>query len=110
MSLIHILFCLTSHRTCGMGRECVFARLNQHIPHVFPTQVQALLAAGVDPNSKDYDGRTPLHLAAVEGRQPVVSLLLSHNASTDSVDRFGKTPLDEAEKHPDIATLIREAQ
>ena len=31
-------------------------------------EVRALIAAGVEPGTADYDGRTPLHLAAAEGQ------------------------------------------
>ncbi|XP_052183655.1 potassium channel SKOR-like isoform X3 [Diospyros lotus] len=58
--------------------------------------LRRLLANGINPNSKNYDLRTPLHLAAAEGLVTVVCLLLQAGASVFSKDRWGNTPLDEA--------------
>jgi hypothetical protein len=47
-----------------------------------------LLGLGLDPNSVDTDGRTPLHGAAHKGRNDVVQLLVDHGAKLDAHD-FG---------------------
>lgn len=53
--------------------------------------VLELLDAGVDVNSIDLDGRTALHIAACEGHNHVVELLLSRKAHIDARDRWGST-------------------
>uniref|UniRef100_A0A7N0V7E4 Potassium channel n=2 Tax=Kalanchoe fedtschenkoi TaxID=63787 RepID=A0A7N0V7E4_KALFE len=58
--------------------------------------LKRVLACGVNPNSKNYDGRTPLHIAAGEGLHPIVRVLLDAGASVLAKDRWGNTPLDEA--------------
>ncbi|KAI3463566.1 hypothetical protein Pfo_020229 [Paulownia fortunei] len=58
--------------------------------------LKRLLANGINPNSKNYDLRTPLHLAASEGLYPESVLLLEAGASVFATDRWGRTPLDEA--------------
>ncbi|PHT53660.1 Potassium channel GORK [Capsicum baccatum] len=58
--------------------------------------LRRLLANGINPNSKNYDLRTPLHLSASEGLFPISVLLLEAGASVFAVDRWGKSPLDEA--------------
>ncbi|XP_075112151.1 potassium channel SKOR-like isoform X2 [Nicotiana tabacum] len=58
--------------------------------------LRRLLDSGINPNSKNYDFRTPLHLAASEGLFPISVLLLKAGASVFAVDRWGRTPLDEA--------------
>ncbi|XP_071901982.1 potassium channel SKOR-like isoform X2 [Coffea arabica] len=58
--------------------------------------LKRLLFNGANPNAKNFDMRTPLHIAASEGLYPASVLLLEAGASVLSVDRWGKTPVDEA--------------
>uniref|UniRef100_A0ACD5ZRR3 Uncharacterized protein n=1 Tax=Avena sativa TaxID=4498 RepID=A0ACD5ZRR3_AVESA len=58
--------------------------------------IQGALAYGADPNSKDYDHRNPLHIAAAEGLYMMAKLLVDAGASVFATDRRGTTPLDEA--------------
>ncbi|KAJ7964450.1 Potassium channel SKOR [Quillaja saponaria] len=58
--------------------------------------LKRILSNGIDPNSKDYDYRTPLHIAASEGLYFMANLLLEAGASVFTKDRWGNTPLDEA--------------
>lgn len=58
--------------------------------------LKRVLAYGINPNAKNYDFRTPLHIATSEGLYSVTNLLLEAGASVLSKDRWGKTPLDEA--------------
>ncbi|KAJ7960068.1 potassium channel SKOR [Quillaja saponaria] len=58
--------------------------------------LKRILSNGIDPNSKDYDYRTPLHVAASEGLYFMAKLLLEAGASVFTKDRWGNTPLDEA--------------
>ncbi|XP_071402723.1 60 kDa lysophospholipase isoform X1 [Centroberyx affinis] len=57
----------------------------------------------------DYDGRTPLHIAACEGHFKVVQYLLSHGATVYAKDRYGDTPLCNAVRfrHKDVVKLLR---
>ncbi|MBV9206931.1 MAG: ankyrin repeat domain-containing protein, partial [Actinobacteria bacterium] len=69
-----------------------------------------LIATGVEPGTADYDGRTPLHLAAAEGQTEVVRYLLAAGADPQPADRWGGTPLSDAETggHTQIVGLLRE--
>ncbi|XP_072969948.1 potassium channel KOR2-like isoform X2 [Typha angustifolia] len=60
--------------------------------------LRRLLKYGVDPNSKNYDHRTPLHVAAAEGLHLVASVLIEFGADVLSKDRWGNTPLDEGQR------------
>lgn len=60
--------------------------------------IKQALAQGVDPNFKDYDNRTALHLACIEGRLDVVRVLLHAGANVSAEDRWGSMPADEAKK------------
>jgi len=66
--------------------------------------------SGFNMETKDYDGRTALHLAAAEGHLNIVKYLLEQcNVSPTPLDRWGGTPLDEAERgnHTAIVELLR---
>uniref|UniRef100_A0AAQ5YCI5 asparaginase n=1 Tax=Amphiprion ocellaris TaxID=80972 RepID=A0AAQ5YCI5_AMPOC len=55
--------------------------------------LEALKEMGSNLCLGDYDGRTPLHIAACEGHLKLVKYLLSHGASVYAKDRYGDTPL-----------------
>ena len=68
-----------------------------------------LLTAGADIEAKDDAGRTPLHWAAIRGRDDVAALLISHKAVVSATDGEGKTPLDWAieKKEDGVADVLR---
>ena len=62
-----------------------------------PVNTKSLLEANVDANSKDYGGRTPLHVACgckSAGAKEVVQLLLNHGGDANAVDHAGMTCMD----------------
>jgi len=57
------------------------------------------LRAKSNVEAKDYDGRRALHVAAAEGSLAIVRLLAEEGGADLGVrDRWGFTPLDEAER------------
>eukprot|EP00252_Welwitschia_mirabilis_P004144 TRINITY_DN14367_c0_g1_i3.p1 TRINITY_DN14367_c0_g1~~TRINITY_DN14367_c0_g1_i3.p1 ORF type:complete len:437 (-),score=71.32 TRINITY_DN14367_c0_g1_i3:101-1411(-) len=58
--------------------------------------IKDLLDNGMDVNSKDFDSRTALHVAACEGHVDVVNLLIRRGANVNAKDRWGSTPLADA--------------
>lgn len=59
-------------------------------------------AGTIDVNARDKDGNTPLHIAASQGRTPVVKLLLEQKDINDSITNTqGKLPIDLA-RNPEI--------
>lgn len=50
--------------------------------------LKRLLACGINPNVRNYDHRTPLHIAASEGSYSVARLFLESGASVLCRDRF----------------------
>ncbi|XP_008281700.1 60 kDa lysophospholipase isoform X4 [Stegastes partitus] len=71
--------------------------------------LEALKEMGSNLCLGDYDGRTPLHIAACEGHLKLVQYLLSHGASVYAKDRYGDTPLCNAVrfKHKGVVKLLR---
>jgi len=74
------------------------------------TGIKWLVNRGAHPNGGDYDGRTPIHLAASEGRLEILQYLSSIKGfNINVVDRFGGTPLVDAIRgnHTETADWIR---
>ncbi|KAJ4840877.1 hypothetical protein Tsubulata_010371 [Turnera subulata] len=74
--------------------------------------VRRLLSNGMDPNSKDYDHRTPLHVAVSEGLYLMAKLLLEAGANVFSKDRWGNSPLDDVRMtgNKNLIKLLEEAK
>lgn len=60
-------------------------------------------------NFRDYDRRSPLHLAASEGHLEMVKYLLEQGARINRSDRWGNSPIDDAyrHKHFDVMEYLR---
>ncbi len=53
-----------------------------------------LYVAELGPNAKDYNGRTPLHVAVDENRADSAILLMSMGADPHLRDAMGRSPMD----------------
>jgi glutaminase len=71
-------------------------------------EICRLVAAGVELDETDYDGRTCLHIAAAEGKIDVVKFLLAKDVNVMPKDRWDNTPIDEAKRsgHADMVNLL----
>jgi ankyrin repeat protein len=58
----------------------------------------------------DAEGRTLLHLAALEGKLPAAVAILSAQAQVNAKDKTGKTPLDLALTRPDSKRHVETAE
>ena len=74
--------------------------------------IEVLAENKVDVSMGDYDGRTPLHLAACNGKTSVIEYLLQQpSVIVNAVDRFGGTPYEDAIRHErkGAAAILEEA-
>ncbi|KAJ7990726.1 hypothetical protein DPEC_G00289900 [Dallia pectoralis] len=71
--------------------------------------LDAVKEMGTNLSLGDYDGRTPLHIAACEGHLKVVQYLLGQGATVYAKDRYGNTPLRNAVRfrHKEVVKLLR---
>ncbi|XP_047013633.1 60 kDa lysophospholipase isoform X3 [Ictalurus punctatus] len=71
--------------------------------------LEAIKEMGGNLSMEDYDGRTPLHIAACEGHFKLVQYLLSQGATVYAKDRYGNTPLLNAVRfrHKDVVKLLK---
>ncbi|KAH8511421.1 hypothetical protein H0E87_008837 [Populus deltoides] len=85
-------------------------RVNSTAYHGDLYQLKGLIRAGADPNRTDYDGRSPLHLAASRGYEDTTLFLIQEGVDINIKDKFGNTPLLEAIKngHDRVASLLSE--
>ena len=81
--------CANGQQASRQSRELLDAARNGKVG-----TVRSLLEEGINPNIKDADGRTPLHLAADNGHQATAGMLLQHGAQINAKDGMEKTPLD----------------
>jgi len=57
-------------------------------------------------NFRDYDRRTPLHVAASEGHLKLCRFfLVTHSAKNNRRDRWGGSPLDDAHRHRHVEVM-----
>lgn len=69
--------------------------------------VKELLDRGVNANTKDADGRTPLTEAAFYGHTEIAKLLLDHGADVFAKKVHGETAYEMAAGHQEIAQMIK---
>ncbi|GJP42519.1 hypothetical protein CLOM_g2072 [Closterium sp. NIES-68] len=82
---------LIAQQEAELTMTTIYAASRGDIEHL-----KRLIKAGANAGKADYDGRTPLHLAAAGGFDEVVRFLLLEGADVNSMDNFGTTPLLEA--------------
>lgn len=70
--------------------------------------LRALVEEGAAPDLPDYDGRTPLHVAATRGHAEICRFLIGQGAEVVPRDRWGHTPEDAARAagHAAIARML----
>ena len=67
--------------------------------------IKLLLSKGVNINAKGYDGRTPLHRAAITSPEDTIAFLLSQGANINAKNDQGWTPLHYAAAHSSLSVV-----
>ena len=65
----------------------------------------------IDLEASDYDGRTPLHMAATEGHIEILQFLAKKNLKEiNPTDRWGNTPLEDAQRgiFQEVTNFVKE--
>lgn len=96
------------------ARQSLFNHPYEYSAHLYvvlyqPKRLQALLSSGIDPNIEWKHSRlTPLHVAAQEGKQEMVKILLSFRARKSMKDLHDQLPVDYARAagHTEIVKLL----
>nr|WOD46542.1 hypothetical protein [Trichoderma atroviride] len=73
----------------------------------FSIAAELVLLAETDMDNQDKDGRTPLSLAAGNGYEAIVKLLLEGGAKTEIKDKNGQTPLSRAAMNGQQGNVMR---
>jgi len=80
-----------------LGLDVLTAKLIDAAQSGDLTRTKLYVQGGAKPELGDYDGRTPLHLAAAGGHIEIMKFLrMQHGVNIHAVDRYGNTPLHDA--------------
>lgn len=92
----------TEIRVCNCSRDIFDASGKKECM----TCLQQFLMSGIDINSKDSFGSTPLHCAILYENKEIVVFLLQHNADPNSKDQHGENCLHHASCCGDVPQNI----
>jgi len=85
-------------RTFSETRRCGQSEQSGRVP-ASQAHVEALLAAGADPNLRDVYGDTPLHAAAYDAPAALINVLLQAGGNPNLPNDVGVTAYETALKH-----------
>jgi len=93
-----------------LGYGCILKPVNNNGSHILtsttPACLNLLIKYGIDINSQDESGHTPLHYAANFNRADLVEILLQHSADCELVNEYGDKPYDNI-KDPQIMEIFK---
>src|ERR1035437_190931 len=95
------LFAIAASAISSFGGLALGGSIRDAVESSDPGKVKQLLASGIDVNTKDNDGWTPVLFATWLRDRPMVELLLAKGADVNAKDNYGKTPLHVATNRGD---------
>lgn len=81
------------NRGCSFLHQCALGNVDEVKRRIKGLECKNIV------NFRDYDRRSPLHLAASEGHLDLVKCLVEHGARINRSDRWGHSPIDDAYRH-----------
>ena len=91
--LIHLAACYSELVNTIVSAEDCASSAKIQVASYYSEVVSSLLNAAIDVNADNYDGGTPLHLAADKGQVEVVEALLAAGANVHARNEYDRTPL-----------------
>ena len=95
-----------------MQSSCIQKRSGHSINAQITKIVKFLLNKGANVNLQNYDGDTPLHLAARYEMEYIVKLLLHYNADVNIINKKDETAMISSNSniYPHVKTLLEDNQ
>ena len=87
------------NRGCSFLHQCALGNVDEIKRRIKEFECNNIV------NFRDYDRRSPLHLAASEGHLDLVKCLIEHGARINRSDRWGHSPIDDAYRHRHFAVM-----
>lgn len=87
------------NRGCSFLHQCALGNVDEIKRRIKQFECNNIV------NFRDYDRRSPLHLAASEGHLDLVKCLIEHGARINRSDRWGHSPIDDAYRHRHFAVM-----
>lgn len=88
----------------GLGKTALMYAIEAGVDSV----VARLLELGASVDAEDEDKQRPLHLAAIQGSETILNLILANNPGLDCLDTWGRTPLSYAIKFANLVRILLE--
>jgi len=100
--------CWNKERVFLVTKQCGESLLHQAIERNFPETVRVLIQHGINVNSRNRNGNTSLHMAAMKGYEAILDLLIESGSNPFIENSVGKQAIDCVDsQHTSIKEKLR---